>query len=305
MSESSGDTRLDRRLEWARAALVDNDLTAACDILEQTLSEAPQWAAAWFLLAQARERAGDRAGAIAAYIDAALHDAKGVLGADLDLVRLGVAQPAGAGNTAYVAALFDEYAPRFDRHLREGLAYRGPEILLDAVISVCAAKRRGPSFSHMIDLGCGTGLAADVFAPHCARMSGVDLSPRMVALAETKGLYEVLETGELVAFLDRQATAGADLVLAADVLVYIGDLAPVFSAAARVLEAGGLFAVTVQASPADEIALGEDKRFAHSPAYLRRITAAAGLELVLLEPAVTRHDGAKAVEGLVLVAWKP
>jgi predicted TPR repeat methyltransferase len=303
MNESSGDTRLDRRLDWARAAFAEGDLAAACDILEQTLAEAPEWAAAWFLLAQARERAGDLAGAVAAFAAAQAHDAKGVLGADLDLVRLGAAK-ARVGNTAYVAALFDEYAPRFDRHLREALAYRGPEILRDAVRRACQTTGRDARFGHVIDLGCGTGLAAEVFAADAARFSGVDISGRMVALAQGKGLYHRLETGELVAFLASQPAASADLVLAADVLVYLGDLAPVFTTSCRALCTGGLLAVTVQVSAEADIMLGADKRFAHSEGYLRRITAEAGLSLVSLEPAVTRQDGDRAVAGLVLVAAK-
>ncbi|MGL4975021.1 MAG: class I SAM-dependent DNA methyltransferase [Bosea sp. (in: a-proteobacteria)] len=305
MNESSGDTRLDRRLDWARAALADGDLAAACDILQQTVAEAPKWAAAWFLLAQAQERADLLPAALAAFAQAAAHDANGVLGADLDLARLGAASAATSQNHAYVTALFDEYAPRFDKHLREGLGYRGPEILLKAVSRACDENGRPASFSHMIDRGCGTGLAAEVFADTSQRISGVDLSPRMVALAGAKSLYAVLEAGELVAFLEKQPVASADLVLAADVLVYIGDLVPVFIASARTLESGGLLAVTVQASADADVVIGTDKRFAHSEGYLRRITTAAGLELLQLEPAVTRREGDRAVEGLVLVAAKP
>ncbi len=95
----------------------------------------------------------------------------------------------------------------------------------------------------------------------------------------------------------------ADLLLAADVLVYIGDLSAVFSGAARVLSARGLFAFTVQQAE-DAFALGPDLRFAHAPAYIEAEAGKAGLRILKMEAAVTRQDGNRDVPGLVVVAQK-
>ena len=100
----------------------------------------------------------------------------------LHLVRLG-ALPAGDMPAAYVRTLFDQYAPRFDAALTEGLAYRGPALLRDAIETACAAARRPMRFPDMLDLGCGTGLAGAAFRPFVRRLTGVDLSDRMVAVA--------------------------------------------------------------------------------------------------------------------------
>jgi predicted TPR repeat methyltransferase len=307
---SSGDPRLDRRYTYAKASLDEGDNVAATDLLEQTVDEAPHWAAAWFLLAQARELSGDVTGALAAFNRTMECDADGVLGADLDIARLQPHTVQHSGNTAYVAALFDEYAPRFDRHLRRDLAYCGPEILFTAVGRVSTLMPRPLTYDHMIDLGCGTGLAAEIFQPRIKWLSGVDLSPRMVALARAKRLYKQLCTGELVQFLQQQPEKSAELVIAADVFVYMGDLASAIAGSARVLERAGLLAFTVQAldevsHPAADILIGGDKRFSHARSYLERIIIQAGLQLQMLEPAITRMDEGKPVPGYVVVANKP
>src|SRR5207237_92179 len=118
---------------------------------------------AWFGLGQARERLGDANAAIAAYQRALVYDSQDVLGASLALARLRVAEAPAAAAPAYVARLFDQYAPRFDEHLVEGLGYRAPTLLYDAVREVCARTNRPLHFARALDLGCGTGLAGKEF----------------------------------------------------------------------------------------------------------------------------------------------
>ncbi len=313
LSHSTGDPRLDRRYAWAREALADGDAAAAADILVQTLAEAPGFAAGWHLLGQAREKLGDVAGTIEAYTSAARHDASGVLGAGLDLARLDPAAASAAisgQERAYVAALFDDYAARYERHLRQTLAYRGPEALRDGLMRVKA--RHGPPFRfpRMLDLGCGTGLAGSVFAPFCDVITGVDLAPKMIAKAREKQangapLYAALHAGDGVAFLAAQDAESLDLVLAADVIVYLGDLQPLVAAAARALARGGYIAFTAQASATEDIRIGPDKRFAHSPSYLARVLAEAGLQPELIEPAVIRHEHGRPVPSQIAIAHKP
>jgi predicted TPR repeat methyltransferase len=312
LTQSSGDPRLDRRYDWARDALGAGDAGTAADILIQTLEEAPQFAAGWHLLGQARERLGDREGAAEAYRQAAEHDGAGVLGARLDLARLasGEAQAVTARQeSAYVTALFDDYAPRYDRHLRQTLRYRGPEALLNGLMRVKA--KEGPPFRFgcALDFGCGTGLAGEVFAPFCGTLTGVDLAPRMVARArekmrEGKRIYADLHVGDGVAFIEAQAAGSLGLIIAADVMVYLGDLEPAFAAASKALATGGHLAFTAQASDLDDIRIGDDKRFAHSPAYLERALVTAGLTPCLIESAVIRHEYGKPVPSQIAIARK-
>src|SRR5262249_17821560 len=153
---------------------------------------------------------------------------------------------------AYVRRLFDDYAPRFDAALVDRLQYRAPA-KLRAAIGAAAPDRR---FAQALDLGCGTGLAGAAIRDMTDRLIGVDLSPAMVAAAGRKAVYDELAVGEMVAFLS-SAAAIFDLVIAADVLVYLGDLAPLLAAVAARMAAGGLFAFTLQRHDGAGFVLGE------------------------------------------------
>ncbi|MGO8738033.1 class I SAM-dependent DNA methyltransferase [Rhodoblastus sp.] len=297
---SSGDLAADRRYRWALGALQERDFEAARDLFGQVLELAPHWAPGWFGLGEALEELGRRAEATAAFRAALARDPEDCAGAALRLARLSGESPALAPR-AYVKTLFDQYAETFDRHLTEVLAYRGPQILLDAV------ERAAPGrvFAHMLDLGCGAGLAGEFFRAKAARMTGVDLAPAMIAKARAKNLYDRLAAADLLDFLDQEPAESADLAVAADVFVYIGDLAPVFASVARVLEKGGVFAFTTQSLPnGSGFALGADLRFAHSQAYLRACAAKAGFSVQKLAPAATRKDRGAETPGWLALLLK-
>ena len=54
---AAGDLIAERRFAYAKAAAKEGDLSAAAELFEQTLERAPNWAAAWFALGEAREKA--------------------------------------------------------------------------------------------------------------------------------------------------------------------------------------------------------------------------------------------------------
>ena len=160
---SSGDLMADRRFDFARDLQLKGDLVAAADLLLQATELAPGFASAWFTLGEIRERLGEREAAISAFRRAQMSDPDDRHGAGLRLMLLG-AEPLSAMPPAYVRALFDQYAPRFEAALVDDLGYRGPALLFKAVLSVRAALRKPAFFKRAIDLGCGTGLAATAFA---------------------------------------------------------------------------------------------------------------------------------------------
>lgn len=310
--QSSGDLLADRRYAYAEASLKEGDHEAAVDLARQVIEIARHFAPAWFLLGEAREaqfraaRSVDEGvetyrEAVAAFDMALLRDPDDAQGARLRLASLGVGDPLDAMSEGYVRRLFDDYAIRFDRHLTNSLKYRAPEILLDAVRRAASRKPREFRFGAALDLGCGTGLAGEVFRPVCGHLAGVDLSPSMVKKARRKLLYDELADGELVEWLAARPDASADLVLAADVFVYLGDLRGVFGQVARVLAREGFFAFTVQSHEGRGAILGQDMRYAHAEEHLRALAGEAGLQVVLSEPAVTREDRGQPVPGRAMV----
>jgi predicted TPR repeat methyltransferase len=200
--------------------------------------------------------------------------------------------------------LFDQYAPRFEAALVDDLGYRGPSLLFKAVLSVRAAARKPAFFRRAIDLGCGTGLAADAFAREVDRFTGFDLSPKMIERARATCLYAELEVADMVQGLRSQKDNSADLVLAADAMVYLSDLAPVLAEAKRVLAAGGLLAFTVETHAGEDVIIGEGLRYAHGVNYVRAAIAASGLTLAHLEDLSARNENNMPVPGLVAVAVK-
>ena len=301
---SSGDLVADRRFEFACDLQLKGDLVAAADLLEQAVELAPNFPSAWFTLGKIRHQLGQRDRAIAAFRQAVGTDAQDRHGAGLHLMRLG-AEPLGAMPQAYVQALFDQYAPRFEAALVDDLGYRGPVLLFRAVLSVRAAARKPAFFKCAIDLGCGTGLAAAAFAREVDRFVGIDLSPRMIERARATGLYAELEVAEMAAGLRGRPDASADLVLAADAMVYVADPAPVLREVERVLAPGGLVAFTVETHGGDGVILGNGLRYSHSAACVRAAIEDAGLKLSQCEDLSARNENNVPVPGLVAVATKP
>ena len=300
---SSGDLMADRRFEFARDLQLKGDLLAAADLLMQAIELAPNFTSAWFTLAGIREELDEHDAAVSAFRQAQVSDPGDRHGAGLRLMRLG-AEPLAGMPQAYVQVLFDQYAPRFESSLVDDLGYRGPELLFKAVLSVRSAARKPAFFKRGIDLGCGTGLAAAAFARGVDHFIGVDLSPRMIERSRATGLYAELEVADMLQGLHAQPDASADLILAADVMIYVADIAPVLYEAGRVLASGGLLAFTAETHGGEGVVIGQGLRYAHAAAYVRAAVESAGFKSSLLEDRSARNEDNTPVPGLVVVAAK-
>ncbi len=301
---SSGDLLADRRFEFARDLQLKGDLPAAADLLEQAIELAPDFTSAWFTLGEIRQQLNENDKAIAAFQKARAADPGDRHGAAVKLMRLGAVQldemPQG-----YVQTLFDQYAPRFEAALLGDLGYRAPQLLFKAVLSVRTSAKKQAFFKRAIDLGCGTGLGAAAFAREVDHFIGIDLSPKMIEQARATGLYAGLEVADMVAGLRSKPDGSANLILAADAMCYVGDIAPVLNETKRVLAPGGAFAFTLETHDGDCVVIGEGLRYAHGKKIVRDKVVAAGLGLAHLEEASPRTEDNEPVRGLVVVAVKP
>ena len=181
----------------------------------------------------------------------------------------------------------------FQGHVVDKLGYRGHEELLRPLI----ASGRAPSPSAL-DLGCGTGLCAPLLQQCCDSIVGVDLSAKMLEQAARLGLYRELVHADLSEFL-ADSERRADLVVAADVLIYVGELSPVFASIARLLTTGGVFAFTIELpTNGEDLQLLPSLRYAHSESAVRRLAAQCGLSVEALRAAPIRFEQTTPVQGL-------
>jgi len=216
---------------------------------------------------------------------------------------LDAAEGAGTAQAppAYVRATFDSFAQQFDRHLVDTLDYHIPEMLSSAVRALSP-----PAQMDILDLGCGTGLCGDCLRDLARRLVGVDLAPKMLEVARGRGCYGELVLAEAGQYLSSLASPGFDLVVAADVLIYIGDVGQVFSEVARVLRPAGWFAFSVEqpSQACDSYRLEQSGRYAQSLAYVRKLAREHGLiERSCRDVAIRKH-GAQALPGQLLVLQK-
>ncbi len=275
------------------------EAATAAALFGEAASFDPESILAHSLLGRAAEAAGDKPAAVAAHRRVLELDATDRYASAIALARLGAGPVPDKATDAFVRGLFDEYAESFDAELLERLHYRGPALLADAI-----RRTLGPGPFDIFDAGCGTGLMGVAVKPMARALDGADLSPRMVDQARARGVYDIVHAGDLIAVL-AGAPARYDLVTAADVLVYIGDLAPAFAAVAAALRKDGAFAFTVERGNEEDWRLQDSGRYAHGAAYLRRLAAAHGLEVMLLDEVSTREDRGAPVPGLVCVLRKP
>jgi predicted TPR repeat methyltransferase len=202
----------------------------------------------------------------------------------------------GSPPSAWIADLFDSYAAQFEEHLTTELHYRVPEALARLV---AASGRIADASARVVDLGCGTGLVGAHLRPHARTLIGSDLSARMITRARERGVYDDLRCEDLGATLERERDV--DVVIAADVFIYVGALESTFAACSRALRVGGLLAFSVERTHEDDVVLRSTLRYAHSDVYVRRLASEHGFTVQHAEPSVLRIDDAQPVHGMLYV----
>lgn len=137
------------------------------------------------------------------------------------------------------ARLFDHEAERYDRYRP-----RYPDAVIDALLGP------EPSGLEVLDVGCGTGIAARQIAERGAKVLGVEVAPRMAEIARRYGID--VEVG---AFEDWEPAGRTfDRVTSAQAWHWL-DLRVATAKAAAVLRPGGQLALIWSCgSPPDALA---------------------------------------------------
>ena len=194
----------------------------------------------------------------------------------------------------YVRHLFDQFAADYDSRMLAHLNYRAPVILRE--LAELLGLAAGAPYA-VLDLGCGTGLMGSAVRDWASRLDGVDLSPAMVQKSHDRGIYDNLFVSDIVAWLGEDAQQ-YDLMLAADTLVYLGELRSLFRNIPRALSPRGYFLFTIEHKSGEGFELGPKRRWRHSEAYLRAEAAAAGMDVAGLVTCAVRTEAGVPVEGI-------
>lgn len=217
------------------------------------------------------------------------------------LASLGDGAAPERASDEYVQHIFDRFADTFEQSLTQ-LEYHGPDLVAAALSELLGAPQAS---LDILDAGCGTGLCGAILRPYARMLTGVDLSPQMLEVARRKMLFDLLETAELIDYLQRNERRW-DMIVACDTFNYFGKLEPLLLAVGRALKTRGIALFTLErdaeAGPSREFRLNATGRYCHTTAAVERALAAADLKVQLLREATLRSEAGRPVPGFVVAA---
>lgn len=213
------------------------------------------------------------------------------------LAAMGKIPPPPRASDRYVTDLFDAYAESFDDHLVTTLKYNIPEILCTMVHKKLDVSQ---PVLDIVDLGCGTGLCGPLLKPIAHTLVGIDLSSKMINCARRRAIYDDLIVAEIGDAL-QDTNAEFDLAVAADVLVYIGDIVPFLHDCHKALRPNGWLAVSLERTAEGQI-LGKSGRYAHAEHYATKAAESCGFKVVEIADTTIRIEKGVPVAGFLMLA---
>ena len=280
--------------------------TEALPSLHAAVRHDPAFVDGWLDLAECQAQVGDVDAAKTSVAEVLARDPQHAVARFRRAMYAGE-QPPESTPPELVERLYAGMAATFDEHLLKHLGYQTPTLLAETVkpwlAAFEAAHARKP---FVVDLGCGTGLFGMQIRSVCERLVGVDLSGAMLETARSRGVYDELVTCDVVAYLNANQDA-IDLIAASDVLIYVGNLLPLFAAVAARLTLGGAFVFSTETPDelAEGLCLQPNGRYAHSVRYIEQQAAENGLRVIGSESTVIRTENAAEVKGFLFVIEKP
>ena len=204
-----------------------------------------------------------------------------------------------AAPDSYIRDVFNNYSGNYDNSLVNELGYETPKLLREMALNSENKKK----FKNGLDMGCGTGLSGSAFHDLTQRLTGLDLSPGMLARAKKKNIYETLVETGIVDYL-KTTDELFDLFLATDVFVYLGDLSPVFRAIGNCCLNTACFAFSTEEADSG-YQIKSSGRYGHALSYIEALAKEFDWDIVQHQTANIRRDKGKWIRGnLFVLSWK-
>lgn len=198
----------------------------------------------------------------------------------------------------YAHNLFNNYALYYDQHMQGQLNYTIPQH-----IARIAHELHLLTLDKTLDLGCGTGLTGSVLRELSAQLVGVDIAEKMLAHAKQKNIYDQLIKMDILTFL-RQDNALYDLIVAADVLPYFGNLDTLMHLISQHIAVEQYFIFTTEINEHHPWQLERSARFSHQPEYINALLNNCSLRLIRQEPIPARLQNHVPLQVMLYVAQK-
>lgn len=144
----------------------------------------------------------------------------------------------------------------------------------------------------ILDVGCGRGAMGTQLEPLANYMEGIDLSEKAIKHASGTGHYDRIRHEDAVSAMKTMSPGSFDLVVAADLLPYFGDLSDLLRGISSVTRPGGLVAFNADALDVVEdggegsggnaraFELRFTGRWSHRRRYITQSAATAGLTVL-------------------------
>ncbi len=133
------------------------------------------------------------------------------------------------------------------------------------------------NLGDVLDLCCGTGSVGAAISAQTDHITGIDISRGMLEKARARGVYDQLITADILQALPSMDRSFS-VVTCSVALYHWANLKPFFDKVTSVLLPDGYLIFSVDPAN-DELDVGQSApgEYAHSRAYIRRVTADAGL----------------------------
>ena len=194
----------------------------------------------------------------------------------------------------YVHALFENYASYYNFHMQNTLEYQAPTYLKSFLKSL------NKDFNHVLDLGCGSGLAGKCLRPYSKHLIGIDISQAMLEEAEKLKHYDNLWHQDALSFLND--TSGVfDLIVALEFIPYVQSPAPLFKAISQKLCPQGYLIFTFEVGLDG---LGDNGRMQFTEAFIQQGLANEGLKPLHQKLIKARRHNGDWLQMMFLVVQK-